>query len=571
MVTEKAPLIAPEQGLLLHLYLFGWGIVLFHTLPAPWQGGDRLFGVVLGGAVVTLCCWVAVHFFDQRPVVAAAMLLLGSGLGGVTVAGGQYVLHDPPQLTQGITTNLTGTIVAIDGKEDARRRLWVRLADPVGAANGLPAGSVVRISTKNTTYRHEIGGGISAKVRLYPPPARLLAGTTDFAPMARVRNVSASGYVITPLPHYSDGSAGQTRAQTTKDPSWRLGLARLRIDLADRIVAALPGREGGIAAALLVGDRRYISQHTYRLFQKSGLAHLLAISGLHMGLVCFGVMGVVRFCGALVPAYAVRVPLHKVAAVVALMAGGAYVLLSGGAISAVRAFLMAVLVVIAVLSDRMAVTMRNVALAAFAILTVNPVALFSASFQLSFAATSILVWWYESIGWQGPQRYGLASYGVGRRIHRFLWGLVITASLASLATAPFTAQHFGSVTPWGVIANIVAVPLTGLLIMPAGLVLAISLPVGLEAFFGQLMAMPIAGLVAIAAFFAELPGAGLLVRPPGFAVLALLVSSVFALSLVRWPVGALGAIPGIVGAVLWVYAADPKGVLFGMSRKNHWF
>jgi competence protein ComEC len=106
---------------------------------------------------------------------------------------------------------------------------------------------------------------------------------------------------------------------------------------------------------------------------------------------------------------------------------------------------------------------------------------------------------------------------------------VITACLASLATAPFTAQHFGSVTPWGIVANIVAVPLTGLLIMPAGLVLAISLPVGLEGISGHLMAMPVAGLVGIGAFFAELPGAGLLVRQPGFAVLALLVSSVFAI------------------------------------------
>jgi competence protein ComEC len=145
---------------------------------------------------------------------------------------------------------------------------------------------------------------------------------------------------------------------------------------------------------------------------------------------------------------------------------------------------MAVLLVIAVLSDRIAVTMRNVALAAFAILAITPVALFSASFQLSFAATSILVWWYESVRWRGPQRYG-----PGRRIQRFLWGLVTTACLASLATAPFTAQHFGSVTPLGIIANIVAVPLTGLVIMPAGAVLAISLPAGLEAFTGHFMAM----------------------------------------------------------------------------------
>jgi len=274
-------------------------------------------------------------------------------------------------------------------------------------------------------------------------------------------------------------------------------------------------------------------------------------------------MGAVRFCGALFPAYAVQVPLHKVAAVVALIAGGAYVLLSGGAISAVRAFFMAVLLVIVVLSDRIAVTMRNVALTAFAILAINPVALFSASFQLSFAATSILVWWYESVEWRGPQ-----LYGPGRRIHRFLWGLVITACFASLATAPFTAQHFGSVTPWGVIANIVAVPLTGLVIMPAGVVLAISLPAGLEAFTGHFMAIPIGWLVGLAAFFAELPGAGLLVRPPGFVVLAVLVSTVFAMWLLRWPFAVLGVVPCLFGGVLWMYAQDPMGVLLGMSRNK---
>jgi len=87
MVTEKAPLIAPEQGLLLHLYLFGAGIVLFHLLPAAWQDGDRLLGVVLGGAAVTLCCRGAMHYFDQRPVLGAVLLVLASGVGGVTVAG----------------------------------------------------------------------------------------------------------------------------------------------------------------------------------------------------------------------------------------------------------------------------------------------------------------------------------------------------------------------------------------------------------------------------------------------------------------------------------------------------
>jgi len=136
---------------------------------------------------------------------------------------------------------------------------------------------------------------------------------------------------------------------------------------------------------------------------------------------------------------------------------------------------------------------------------------------------------------------------------------VITACLASLATAPFTAQHFGNVTPWGVIANIVAVPLTGLVIMPTGVVLAISLTAGLEAFTGYFMAIPIGWLVGLAAFFAELPGAGLLVRPPGFVVLALLVSSVFAMWLLRWPFAVLGGVSP-------AYSAG----FYGCMRKTRW-
>ena len=110
--------------------------------------------------------------------------------------------------------------------------------------------------------------------------------------------------------------------------------------------------------------------------------------------------------------------------------------------------------------------------------------------------------------------------------------------------------------------------MTGLVIMPAGVVLAISLPAGLEAFTGHFIAIPIGWLVGLAAFFAELPGAGVLVRPPGFVVLALLVSSVFAMWLLRLPFAVLGGVPGLFGGVLWMYAEDPMGVLLGMSRNK---
>ena len=154
--------------------------------------------------------------------------------------------------------------------------------------------------------------------------------------------------------------------------------------------------EGGIAAALLIGDRRYVSRHTYDLFRQSGLAHLLAISGLHMGLLCFGVVAALRRFMALFPHIASRLPVHKVAASGGLfVAGLLYVLLSGASISAVRAFLMATLVILSWIIDRPGVTLRNVGIAAILIVLINQLALLSAGFQLSFAATTGLVLWYD--------------------------------------------------------------------------------------------------------------------------------------------------------------------------------
>ena len=193
---------------------------------------------------------------------------------------------------------------------------------------------------------------------------------------------------------------------------------------------------GGIAAALIVGDRRFISDRIYDLFRASGLAHLLAISGLHMGLLCFGCMAALRFFAALFPKMASRMAVHKYAALISVLIGLIYAILSGTSVSAVRACIMELLVIFAVLIDRRALTIRNVALAAFVILAINPVAVFGAGFQLSFAATAVLVMAYEKSLYRPPARR--------HRIIGYLIGIFAASVLANFATAPFTAQYFGS-------------------------------------------------------------------------------------------------------------------------------
>ena len=232
---------------------------------------------------------------------------------------------------------------------------------------------------------------------------------------------------------------------------------------------------GGIAAALIVGDRRFISEQTYEKFRKSGLAHLLAISGLHMCLLCFGVIAALRAVASLAPSLSMRLPAHKYAALAGVITGLGYVFISGASISAVRAFIMALFVISAILLDRLALTLRNVALTAMLVLLVNPAALYTASFQLSFAATTALVAWYEVSATRPPRR----NLRPRNRLVTYVGGVIVASLIAATATALFTAQHFGSVTPWGVAANIMGIPLTGLWIMPGGILLAIGYMTGL--------------------------------------------------------------------------------------------
>ena len=549
-------------------------------------------GVMIGG----LAAWV-----QMAPIEEAASRESKTSETSKTPETSQARLQD------GLTTIISGEIIRIDGRSEGRLRFWIRLTtQPEPGAGAAPggwsqnerqqneraertpqqtewAGEIVRVSfdaekAGDVFWRlaHEAisarqsdqrvgdhtkqmagdspgdspvnragdrtngepyprigftpGDVVQARVRLYPPPGPLLPGAPDFAMQARAKNVVASGYVVRFL-------------AVQPGPEGARWLARFRHKGADRLVAHMTPPAGGIAAALLVGDRRHISGEVYEMFQRSGLAHLLAISGLHMGLLCFGVIQLVRFAGAMFPGWAAGVALHKYAAVVGLFAGAGYVLISGMPISALRAFIMAGLLIAALLLDRLALTVRNVALAAMIILALNPAALFTASFQLSFAATAALVLWYEARMRQANDK---SADGRERtqlpRVLRYVVALSVTSLIAGAATLPFAAQHFGMVTIWGVAANLLGIPLTGLWIMPAGLVVGLLEGVSQLAGGGEVTSVGLVGtglvgtglegarwvmetgilvLVAVAEFFAGLPYAGWRLLPPGYALLCL--------------------------------------------------
>ncbi|MEM7446389.1 MAG: ComEC/Rec2 family competence protein, partial [Pseudomonadota bacterium] len=278
-------------------------------------------------------------------------------------------------------------------------------------------------------------------------------------------------------------------------------------------------RAGSVAIVLLTGDRSAISDNLYSDMRRSGLAHLLAISGLHVGLIAGLVFFGIRAVLALSPALALRYPIKKWAALAAIAAAFAYMLIVGATVPTQRAFLMTSLVLFAVLIDRLAISLRLVALAAAVVLLISPSSLTGPSFQMSFAAVLALVALYDGL----RDRWGTwtAQPGLARRACLYLGGLMITSFTATLATAPFVLYHFQETPVYGPLANLVAVPLTASWIMPWGLAAYLLMPFGLETLALVPMGWGIDLLLELAHWFATQPGA--VVATPALPTLAIVL------------------------------------------------
>ena len=196
----------------------------------------------------------------------------------------------------------------------------------------------------------------------------------------------------------------------------------------------LPGEVGAFAAAIMSGDRSGMSQVTLANLRSSNLAHLLAISGLHMGLLTGFVFAVLRVAMVLIPSVGLRWPVKKIAAFGALLAAGGYLALSGGNVATERAFTMVAVMLVAIMLGRPALTLRAVAMVAIVILVLQPESITGPGFQMSFAATTALVFVFKYLRYANWQHWPRWTRGAV--------SLVISSFVAGLATAPFAAAHF---------------------------------------------------------------------------------------------------------------------------------
>jgi competence protein ComEC len=233
-----------------------------------------------------------------------------------------------------------------------------------------------------------------------------------------------------------------------------------------------------VSVTLLTGASMAIPPADHEAFRDSGLAHLLAVAGLHIGIVMGFALGLARFGFALSERASLFWPTKKLAALCALAAGGAYMVLTGMHVPIVRSFAMACLFTVAVLADRRAVSVRGLAVAATVLMLLVPWEVPGVSFQMSFSAVLALIAGYEALR---PCLRKLHGKSWHRRFLSHLAALALTSALAGSASAPYGAYHFGHVQVYFVLANMVAVPLTALWVMPAGLISLFLMPLHLEA------------------------------------------------------------------------------------------
>jgi ComEC/Rec2-related protein len=433
-----------------------------------------------------------------RYLALACLLVLGGMLAGKieTLVAGTKVIGGE------ISTRLTGRVEAIERRENGRIRLTLSvLATERPKLRYQP--DRVRVTARAVPAGVRPGSVVEGVVRLLPPLGPLRPGSYDFAFESYFDRLGANGFFL----------KGPELSAHLHEPTF-LGRTADRIEamrnaLAERIRGHIGGPEGEIAAALVAGVRAGIPEEANEALRITGLAHVLSISGLHMALVAGVVIGSLRAGFALFPGFASRHPVRKFAAGGALVALAIYLLVSGAEVAAQRSFLMIAVMLVALMFDRAALTMRNLAIAAMVILVVTPHEAVGPSFQMSFAATAALI---AAYGWWAERREGgapAAAHGrslLGRVLRLaaiYVIALAATSIVAGAATGIFGAWHFQRVSPLGLVANLLAMPIFSLIVMPFAVFGMVLMPFGLDGMAFSVMGQGLTWALAITAWLAE--------------------------------------------------------------------
>jgi len=528
---------------------FAAGIVLFfawHELPLPGTGAI----IALPGLILFFVARRWQMSADVRMIGAA---LFAFGMGHTAAEFRTSRVATALLIRQLPATEVRGRVASAEMRPTSGRVVLERVFIAGMPGHLTPTRVQVTVSAKSGLP--DVGDYIIMRAVLRPPARPVVPDGFQYRRYLYYGEIGAVGY----------GLGAWQRAPAPHEPTawdiFRVHIEGTRRAIANRINAVIPDRDvASVAAALIMGEQSAIPEDLQDAYRQSGLAHLLSISGVHMSILAAVVFFLMRRGLALIPALALRVDTKKAAAIVALLATTAYLLISGLSVPAVRAYLMIAVVLLAILVDRTAISLRTVAWAGLVLMTIYPEAVIGASFQMSFMAVLALVAIAEHVSLHAKWRSPEGEFLWLRAIGVILAGIAITDLVAGGATAIFAIYHFNRFPTYSLVTNFLAAPLATLWIMPWALIATILMPLGLDHVPLTLMGYGVDAANHIVRTIAAWPMSQ--VHVPPMHVVALTVAAAGLIFLCLWQGRArLFGLVLIAGALMQPWLTPPPDVI----------
>lgn len=491
----------------------GCGVGLYFS----WPFEPPLWASVAAAAIFIYAAFLAQRHFAFYPLMAALMVMLGH-----TAANVETLLAYQPMLQESVKASyVKGRVMVINHLPDGYR-IWI---DRVVIDGLVPEKTPARVRVK-IKYQEETprpGEWVKVKAMLYPLSLPPEPGAFNFRQNGYFQGYGGTGF-----------SLGKWYPIEGPPPdalsAFFIFFEKIRTSINQSFLNKDKRHENAVAMALITGDQSGIDKGTLQSMRVAGISHILSVSGLHITLVAGIVFYCLRFLLALIPWVHLHWPIKKIAAFFALAAAVFYTLMCAAPVPAVRSMLMSAVLMLAIMTDRRALSMRLVAVAALVTLLGSPSSLLDPSFQLSFAAVMALIAAYEKNEhgyWAGFLRQSpLGKAGI------YMGASVLTSLVATIATTPLILFHFQQMSWYGVLANLIAVPLSSFIIMPAAIAAVLLMPFNLQGLAIPIMQQGISWMLQSAQWVAELPGS--VTYHPAFSLLFLLLSCAGGLWFCLW-------------------------------------
>ncbi|WP_353274515.1 ComEC/Rec2 family competence protein [Wolbachia endosymbiont (group B) of Hofmannophila pseudospretella] len=424
----------------------------------------------------------------------------------------------------------------------------------------------IRISVRTKAEEGiKIGDQVKLSAKLFPPKIAPSEYAYDFARIAYYQKISATGFATSKIVLYK-------KAEARKFQEY---IESFRQYIYENLQQNTKKPHADIISALLIGKKDGIDQKTMNAIRDSGIAHLFAISGLHLSFVAGLFFIVFRNLFAISETLTLKYNTKKISAFFTILPTTFYLLITGMQISAQRAYIMVILVLVAIIIERKYRGLIAIAFAASVILIVEPEAILKPGFQMSFSAVLALI----------------ASYQINAnklfkiKIIKYFVSIMISSVIASLATVPYTIYNFNYCSISGIITNLIAIPIVTLIIIPLGIIYVLLIPLGIEWIIAPFIERPIDSILCITNAIASLqylviptrtfPGSSIIIITLGLLWLCLwernwrffgiffIVLGIFSSAMYRTP--------DILVSIDNLAVKEDDSLLYSLTRKNRNF